>query len=128
VLIATCSAAPVSDAHDLGVSNGSTLPVTIAVNGTAIRTIQPHTDETILVRDLPALPWAVEARAPSGRALLSMRVRSGDVWDTTRPDGSHERNGDANRVDLSCGRLDMWSGPSLLGPPPGPGNPGDCAP
>ena len=36
--------------------------------------------------------------------------------------------GDAVRVDLSCGRLDIWSGPPLLGPPPGPGTPGDCTP
>ena len=30
--------------------------------------------------------------------------------------------------NLSCGRLDIWSGPPLSGPPPGPGKPGDCAP
>jgi hypothetical protein len=98
------------------------------VNGAALRTIQPLTQEIIQVRDLPALPWAVEARTSGGRALSSMTVRPGDVWETTRPDGSGEMKGDAVRVDLSCGRLDMWSGPPLLGPPPGPGTPGDCAP
>ena len=128
VLVATCSPAPTGEAHDLVVSNETTLAVTIAVNGTALRTIQPQTDETILVKDLPPLPWAVEARTSTGRALLSMSVRAGDVWETTRPDGSHERNGDANRVDLSCGRLDIWSGPPLLGPAPGPGKPADCGP
>ena len=128
LLVATCSPAPTGEPHDLGVSNGTTLPVTIAVNGTALRTIQPQTEDTILVKDLPPLPWAVEARTSTGRALLAMSVRAGDVWETTGPDGSHELNGDANRVDLSCGRLDMWSGPPLLGPAPGPGKPGDCAP
>jgi hypothetical protein len=34
--------------------------------------------------------------------------------------------GDGNRVDLSCGRIDVWAGPPLLGPAPGPGTPGDC--
>ncbi len=128
VLVATCSPAPTGEPHDLRVSNGTALRVTIAVNGTDLRTIQPQTQETVLVKDLPPLPWAVEARTSTGRTLLSMSVRAGDVWETTRPDGSHELNGDANRVDLSCGRLDIWSGPGLLGPAPGPGSPGDCAP
>jgi len=128
VLVATCSPAPTGEAHDLVVSNETTLAVTIAVNGIALRTIQPQTQETVPVKDLPPLPWAVEARTSTGRALLSMSVRARDVWETTRPDGSHELNGDANRVDLSCGRLDIWSGPPLLGPAPGPGKPGDCGP
>ena len=128
LLTVTCTPAPTGEPHDLVVSNGTTLRVTIVVNGMALRTIQPQTDETVFVKDLPPLPWAVEARTSAGRALLSMSVRAGDVWETTRPDGSHELNGDANRVDLSCGRLDMWSGAPLLGPAPGPGSPGDCAP
>ena len=128
LLTVTCTPAPTGEPHDLVVSNGTTLRVTIVVNGMALRTIQPQTDETVFVKDLPPLPWAVEARTSTGRALLSMSVRAGDVWETTKPDGSHEVNGDANRVDLSCGRLDIWSGPPLLGPAPGPGSPGDCAP
>ena len=128
MLVATCTPAPTGEPHDLVVSNGTTLRVTIVVNGKALRTIQPQTDETVFVKDLPPLPWAVEARTSAGRALLSMNLRAGDVWETTGPDGSHELNGDANRVDLSCGRLDIWSGPPLLGPAPGPGSPGDCSP
>jgi hypothetical protein len=128
LLVATCSPAPTGEAHDLVVSNETTLAVSIAVNGVALRTIQPQTQETVLVKDLPPLPWAVEARTSTGRALLSMSVRAGDVRETTRPDGSHELKGDAVRIDLSCGRLDMWSGPPLLGPAPGPGKPGDCVP
>ena len=128
LLVATCSPAPTGEAHDLVVSNETTLAVSLAVNGVALRTIQPQTQETVPVKDLPPLPWAVEARTSTGRALLSMTVRAGDVWETTRPDGSHELKGDAVRSDLSCGRLDMWSGPPLLGPAPGPGKPGDCAP
>jgi len=78
------------------------------------------------VKDLPRQPWLVEARTPTGRVLSSMTVRPGDVWETTMPDGSTQMKGDAVRVDLSCGRLDMWSGPPLLGPAPGPGKTGDC--
>ncbi len=32
------------------------------------------------------------------------------------------------RVDLSCGRIDIWSGTPMMGPAPGPGVPGDCDP
>jgi hypothetical protein len=123
MLVVACSPAPPSDAHDLIVSNHTTLSVTVAVNGTVVRTIQPGTQEILVPKDLPPLPWSVEARAPSGRVLTSMTVRPGDVWET-----ANQMKGDAVRVDLSCGRLDMWSGPPLLGPAPGPGKPGDCAP
>jgi hypothetical protein len=131
VLIAACSNVPepASAAHGLGISNGTTLEVTLAVNGTVVRrlTAGDHIGE-IRPDDLPAQPWYVEARSPSGRILASMHVRAGDVQRTTRPDGSTEYRGVATRIDLSCGRLDIWSGPPLLGPSPGPGRPGDCVP
>jgi len=113
-------------AHDLVVSNQTTLLVALAVNGTVVRSVAPHTQVTVQPTDLPGLPWAVEARTSSGRVLSSMTVRAGDVWETHTPDGGGQAKGDAIRVDLSCGRLDMWSGPPLAGPPQGPGKPGDC--
>ena len=115
--------APTSAAHDVVVSNDTTITVSVAVNGTAVRIVQPRTQETLLVRDLPPQPWVVEARTTSGRVLSSMTVRPGDVQES-----GNVLKGDAVRVDLSCGRLDMWSGPPLLGPFPGPGTPSDCNP
>lgn len=113
----------------LGVSNGTTLTVTLLVNGTVIRSFPPGTGSNgIPANELPALPWIVQARSPSGRILTSMTVKVGDVWRTATPNGGVEHKGIAARVDLSCGRLDLWSGPPLLGPMPGPGTPGDCAP
>jgi hypothetical protein len=120
-LIAGCAPAPTGDGHDLVVSNQTTLTVALAVNGAVVRTIQPHTQESVSPKDLPPLPWSVEARMPAGRVLSHMTVRPGDVWET-----AGQMKGDAVRVDLSCGRLDMWSGPPLSGPAPGPGAPGDC--
>jgi hypothetical protein len=113
--------APAGLAHDLVVSNQTTLTVTVAVNGNGVRSVLPHTQETLFVKDLPAQPWLVETRSSTGRVLSSMTVRPGDVWAS-----GNEIKGDAVRVDLSCGRLDMWSGPPLLGPAPGPGTLGDC--
>lgn len=126
VIVTACSPAPTYIAHDLGVSNQTTLAITFVVNGVVVRTIRAHTDEVVSVKTLPPQPWIVEARTAAGRALSSMTVRPGDAWETTSPDGSTQMHGDAVRVDLSCGRLDMWSGPPMLGPAPGPGKPGDC--
>jgi hypothetical protein len=108
----------------LSINNGTTLDVTLVVNGQAIETVHPGVQvDPIPPSELPTLPWMVEARSPSGRVLSSMAVRQGDVTRT-----ANGIRGDAVRVDLSCGRLDVWAGPPLLGPAPGPGRPGDCAP
>lgn len=112
---------------DLTVSNQTTLVVTVFLNGGVFGSLPPGEVHAMFVSGGSG-PWLVEARAPSGRVLSSMTVRAGDVSETTNPDGGRTRRGAAVRVDLSCGRLDMWSGPALAGPMPGPGTPGDCEP
>jgi hypothetical protein len=107
----------------VSIANGTTLTVTLVVNDTPVATVQPGDDADIPASQLSSLPWNVEARSASGRVLVSLVVHDGDVVQSQ--DGS---KGDANRVDLSCGRIDIWSGPPLLGPAPGPGSPGDCVP
>lgn len=125
------SAEPVFEALKLSISNGTTEPITLVVNAEAVGPIGPHSQmDPINPARLPVRPWHVEARLPSGRVLLSLDVRTGDVWhsgpDTT---GHSSANGVAVRADLSCGRLDVWSGPPLLGPmPPESFPPGDCDP
>jgi hypothetical protein len=111
----------------LSIQNDTTIAVTLVVNGKVIETVPAGGYEDPIKAQLPGLPWNVETRSPSGRVLSSMTVSAGDVWQTTRPNGAGEAKGDAVRVDLSCGRLDVWSGPPLLGPAPGPGQSGDCA-
>ena len=112
----------------LGVDNGTTMAVTITVNGSIIDTVQPRTQRSIEPATLPAMPWTVRALSPSGRVLLELVVVAGAVSRTTHPDGSTSMRGAGNRVDLSCGRLDVYAGPPMLGPMPGPGTPGDCEP
>jgi hypothetical protein len=111
----------------LSIENDTTIAVTLVVNGKAIETVPAGGYEDPIKAELPSLPWNVETRSPSGRVLSSMTVYPGDVWQTTEPNGNGEAHGDAVRVDLSCGRLDVWSGPPLLGPAPDPGPSGDCA-
>jgi hypothetical protein len=124
------SAATVGRPIGVEVSNDTTLPITIVVNGAVVRNIGPHdgTLEPIAADVLGPMPWKVEAKTPSGRVLLTMTVKEGDVVYQDFGDGHGSAQGDADRVDLSCGRLDIWAGPPLFGPVPGPGIPGDCVP
>jgi hypothetical protein len=111
----------------LSIENDTTIAVTLVVNGKVIEIVAAGGYEDPIKADLPSLPWNVETRSPSGRVLSSMTVHAGDVWETTDGNGGGAARGDAVRVDLSRGRLDVWSGPPILGPAFNPGPSGDCA-
>ena len=130
-LVAACGTSAPTQASSIGVANGTTLTVTIFVNGKAVQTSEPGFGtglDGIPASVIGPLPWSVEARSPSGRVLTSMTVHQGDVSSTSLPGGGGSSKGVGGRVDLSCGRLDIWSGPPLIGPMPGSGSPGDCLP
>lgn len=112
----------------LAISNETSIPVVLVVNGTLIETIDPQSSDAIPASRLPALAWTVQVQTISGRRLVGLTVREGDVQERHASDGTGSSRGDGARVDLSCGRIDVWSGPPLLGPMPGPGVPGDCDP
>ena len=137
VLVAGCNGLGTSSTDPttlpaLGISNGTTLTVTLVVNGQRLGAFAPSAPQpTIDPAALPPLPWNVEARSASGRVLTSMTVAPGDVHTTTGPGGVVEESGTMGRVDLSCGRLTIWAGsvvPSGPAPPASPGKPGDCIP
>ncbi len=117
---------------NLGVSNGTTLAVTLYVNGVRVAFYPPGGPPPIIdPASLPPLPWIVEACSPSGRVLTSMQVKQGEVQTTALPGGEVEYSTPFARVDLSCGRLTIWAGdmePSGPVPEPSSGTPGDCAP
>lgn len=116
----------------LGISNGTTLAVTLLVNGQVVAGYPPGGgDSDVDVSRLPPLPWDVVVRTATGRVLTSMRVEPGQVSRTVDPAGVISTSGALGRVDLSCGRLDLWAGYDRpIGPAPGPsvGAPGDCDP
>lgn len=136
LILASCAnsnATPIATAEAvLGISNGTTLDVSLVVNGTAVATATPGVAVApIPFSKLPPLPWTVEARSPSGRILTTMAVASGNVTSTAYADGHTGTTGTFGRVDLSCGRLTIWAGfgqPSGPPPPSPAGSPGDCAP
>jgi hypothetical protein len=136
VLLAGCNAfggpsADPAERPSLGVSNGTTLTVTLVINGQPVGDYPGGGPQpTIEIAALPPLPWNVEARSPSGRVLTSMMVNPGDVR-TTSVAGAVTKSGTMGRVDLSCGSLRIWAGdlmPSGPAPSEPPGSPGDCAP
>jgi hypothetical protein len=121
-----------SGARPIGVevANETDLDVTLVVNGRIIRVVKAHdrTPDPITADVLGPMPWTVEARSNSGRLLTSMVVHDGDVSYEDLGNGMRSARGDGARVDLSCGRLDVWAGPPMMGPAPLPGVPGDCVP
>ena len=84
------------------------MPVDITINGVQVGTVSPGTTEDPIPATLPARPWTVEARSPSGSVLASL---TGSAQDSIS-----NNSGVAVREDLAFGRLDLWSGPPLLGP------------
>ena len=114
---------PGGERPPLGIQNGTTLEVRLFLNDQLVGVYGPGSRVDPIPLQLPPVPWHVEARTVSGRVLVSMDVARG----TVRLDGTTIRGAGA-RVDLSCGRLDIWSGPPMAGPMPGAGVEGDCQP
>lgn len=114
---------------DVHVDNQTTLPVEVFVNGERVAGVAPRSDPVAIDPvALPDPPWLVDLRTERGRTLLRLTVQPGEVSTTSGPDGQVRMRGAAARVDLTCGRLDVWVGPPLAGPLPEPGTPGDCEP
>lgn len=122
---------PIVDPLRLSISNATTLSVRLTINGELVQVVAPGTrEDPIDPSNLPEPPWHIEASTTSGRVLVAIDVAPGDVWHTEEgPNGgTHHRSAGA-RADLSCGRLDVWSGAPMLGPaPPSSFPPGDCDP
>lgn len=110
----------------LAIDNRTTLNITLVVNGDVVGTVGPSTRMDPVPVPLPPLPWNVEARSPTDRLLLALTISSGDVVEVTGS-GVSGAHGKLASVDLSCGRLLLWTGPAPVGEPTFiPGPTGDC--
>ena len=112
----------------LGFENSTDLAVTLSMNGTPIEVLNAKvSDKEIRLASLPPLPWVIEVRTTSGRVVLSLTV--GPTEASVQAVDGTSWSGKVAEIDLSCGRLRIWTGshePS--GPVPGSGSPGDCVP
>ncbi len=102
----------------MSINNGTTITVSLLVNGVVVATVSPGVQIDPLAVELPPRPWVIETRSPSGRVLSTLSISATDYIDNF--------DGKLVRVDLSCGRLDVWSGPQPHGPTYIPGPSGDC--
>ncbi len=112
----------------LEVSNETTIAVQLTVNGEPGIPLAAGQSLKVGITDIGPLPWSAQVRTVSGRVLVQTTVRAGDVVSQENRGGGGSMQGVGARVDLSCGRIDLWSGPPMLGPAPGPGMAGDCDP
>jgi hypothetical protein len=106
--LAACSPGPAATAStSLGIENGTTLFLTLVVNGQTAATLPPGGSEESSA-NLPARPWTVEARTASGRVLATMFVGLGPADPAEAGDSS--TSGSSSRFPLSCGSIRMWTG------------------
>jgi hypothetical protein len=116
VALSACSGVGTS----FSVANGTTVPVTIIVNGSVVETVPAGTTENPIKASVPGRPWTVEARSPSGRVLATMTVAANDALSST--------SGRVGSADLACGRLMLWAGAPVSDGPtfvPDPSQPCD---
>ena len=134
-LLAGCTPslpAEISQRPNLGVSNGSTLTVTLVVNGRRVADYPaggPY--PTIDTTELPELPWEVQARSrrPAGCSprCTSHLVRFGAPPVQKASSRSREAwGGSISRAAASGSGGDF--APSGPVPAESPGTPGDCEP
>jgi hypothetical protein len=94
----------------LSVGNGTTIRVSVVVNGRAIGDVPAGATEDPISVALPDLPWTVELRSPGNRLLSTLAVDQG--IDPKGPLGS----GFVSRVHLPCGFLAVWAGSQTESP------------
>ena len=110
------------------VSNGTTLKLAVAINGESRGTSEPGTTDLFDPSGL-AEPWNVTLTTSSGRQILEMTYRLSDIGTSAGGTNPEPGMGVGQRLDLSCGRLDVYVGGPILGGTALPiFSPGDCDP
>ena len=118
-VVASASVAPDAAVH---VTNRTTLDISLFVNGLSIGTVRAGDEIAIEPGRLPPLPWAVEARSPSGRLVLPWHVAVGQIQKAL--DGTGASGATAT---LTCGTFSLRIG-ALGDPGPDPNPPDSCEP
>ncbi len=96
------TASPVVGARQISLANDTTVAITVIVNGTVAATVPPDTTAAPIAGALPARPWTVEARSPSGRVLATLTVGVADNISATAGVGAFG--------DVACGHVTLWAG------------------
>jgi hypothetical protein len=110
------------------VANTMTLTLSMTVNGRDAGSAAAMASTVVDAREFGQAPWTIVARTSSGRELLTLELAANSAYYTTG-DYPHSAFGPFSRLDLSCGRLDLWVGSPAAGPMPTGSFPAhDCSP
>jgi hypothetical protein len=110
------------------INNGTSLDVYVYVNDALVTTVAAGANTTVDPTSWGPAPWTIRTATSSGRQLTTGVLDPKKVWAATG-DYPLESQSFGERIDLSCGRLDVWAGGMASGPAPfGSYPPGDCAP
>ncbi len=112
----------------LYIVNTTTLTLTVAINGQLVGAAEPGQAASFDTGSYPE-PWVITLATESGRVIAGLTYRLSDIGTSfggTNPDPGM---GTGKRLDLSCGRLDVYVGGPILGGTFVPSSsPGDCDP
>jgi hypothetical protein len=110
-------ARPPADVH---IANGSTLDVTVKVNGTNRGILRAGEATTIVRSQMPDPPWNVEVSSPAGRLIIGAVMSAADVASIGGGTASMAVFG-----PMVCGTVVVY-----VGDPPPPTEPGQdpCGP
>ncbi len=89
LVIAACTSvrSPTPGQPHLGLSNATTMRVSLVVNGVGAGAYPPGASVGLKPAELPPLPWHVEVRTGEGRVLASIDVPADDPYMTAQPEG-----------------------------------------
>jgi hypothetical protein len=115
--------------YETYVSNGTTLDLLVAVNGEPVGTSRAGSVDLFHFGKTTD-PSTITLTTATGRQLIDLTFQRSDIGIGAGGTGSVGKFV-GQRVDLSCGRLDVSVGGIILGPGPDPNMtfaPGDCDP
>ncbi|HEY5519450.1 MAG TPA: hypothetical protein VIK08_02230 [Candidatus Limnocylindrales bacterium] len=86
----------------LSINNGTSVAITVTVNGAEVVKVPPNTTNSPISASLPARPWTVKALSPTGNVLASF---------TAGPEAATSDQASLGDVEfLTCGDLFVWVG------------------
>lgn len=99
------------------VANTTTLTLSTTVNGLDAGSAAAMASTVVDVRQFGQAPWTIVARTSSGLELHTLELAANSAYYMTG-DYPLSAFGPFSRLDLSCGRLDLWVGYPPSGPRP----------
>ena len=126
--ITSANSTPQPSVPAVHISNGTTLSLTVAINAHLVGVVDPGLDASFDTGSYPG-PWNVTLATESGRVIAGLTYQLSDIGTDFGGTNGESGIGVGQRLDLSCGTLDVYVGGPILGGTFIPSSsPGDCEP